>query len=414
MLIFFRTLRITALCLVLAAVNAVAPAPALAQPDRADSPGGLDRAALQRALDAIPEAGAPGTYAAVRAGRSEWGGAAGIADLSNARPTRPDLRHRVGSITKTFVSTTLLQLVDEGRLRLDDPVGRWLPQHVPGEVGQQVTVRMLLNHTSGIGNYTDALLNSLEAIEQVRTATYAPAQLVEIGLGLPRTGAPGESFAYSNTNYILAGLIIEKVTGNDPTAEVTRRIIRPLKLTDTYFPGADPRIRGRHAGAYFAPLGVRNFAEYNMTWAWTAGELVATMDDLNTFYRALLGGRLLSAATLNEMLTVVPFDPEAPETGGYGLGIYQMATPCGSLWGHDGGVVGQITFSLHSRDASRQASFGLNISHYQLFTPEAHPIDVAWVEFLLTAHCPQDAVAATGAATPLPTPGIDSVAVRTR
>lgn len=402
-----------ALCLVLAAVNTVAPAPALAQPARADRPG-LDRAALQQALDAIPEAGAPGTYAAVRAGRSAWAGAAGIADLSNARPARPDLRHRVGSITKTFVSTTLLQLVDEGRLRLDDPVGRWLPQHVPGEVGQQVTVRMLLNHTSGIGNYTDAILNSLSAVEQMRTTTYAPAELVAIGLGMPRTGAPGEAFSYSNTNYILAGLIIGRVTGNDPTAEVTRRIIRPLKLTDTYFPGADPRIRGRHAGAYFAPLVVRNLADYNMTWAWTAGELVATMDDLNTFYRALLTGRLLSAPTMAEMLTLVPFDPAQPEAGGYGLGIYQMATPCGPLWGHDGAVVGQITFSLHSRDASRQASFALNISHYQLFTPEAHPIDVAWGEFLLTAHCPQDAGAATGATTRLPTPGIDSVAVRTR
>ncbi|WP_192772699.1 serine hydrolase domain-containing protein [Plantactinospora soyae] len=402
-----------ALCLVLAVLNTVVPAPALAQPDRADGPG-LDRAALQRALDAIPEAGAPGTYAAVRAGRSGWGGAAGIADLSNARPTRPDLRHRVGSITKTFVSTALLQLVDEGRLRLDDPVGRWLPQHVPGELGQQVTVRMLLNHTSGLGNYTDAILSSLAAVEQMRTTIYTPAELVAIGLGLPPTGAPGEKYSYSNTNYILAGLIIKRVTGNDPTAEVVRRIIRPLKLTDTYFPGSDPRIRGRHAGAYFAPLGVRNFAEYNMTWAWTAGELVATMADLNTFYRALLDGRLLSAPTLEEMLTVVPFDPAQPEIGGYGLGIYEMRTPCGSLWGHDGVVVGQITFSLHSRDASRQASFGLNISHYGLFLPEAHPIDEAWARFLLAAHCPQDAGPATRAATTLPTPGIDSLAVRTR
>ncbi|WP_203856130.1 serine hydrolase domain-containing protein [Plantactinospora mayteni] len=368
----------------------------------------LDRSALRRALAAVPAAGVPGAVAAARTGRQSWIGAAGIADLAQARPIRPWSRHRVGSITKTFVSTTLLRLVDEGALGLDDQVGRWLPDLVPGVLGQRVTVRMLLNHTSGIGNYTDVLLDSLSAVERVGSTPYSPAELVSIGLGLPRTGEPGEVFGYSNTNYILVGLVIERVTGNPATDEVTRRVIWPLRLADTYFPGGDRTIRGPHAGAYFAPLGVRNFGEYGMTWAWTAGELIATMDDLNRFFRALLGGRLLSAATLAEMLSTVPFDPEAPEFGGYGLGIYRTATPCGEVWGHDGGVIGQLTISLHSRDGGRQASLGSNLSHYQLYAAEPHPIDIAAQEFLRVAHCPDSPAGA--AWTPPSLPGIPAIA----
>lgn len=403
---FFRTLRITAASLLLGAVT-LAPAPATGQPAAPDRTGsGLDRAALQRSLAAVPAAGAPGALAAVRADRSSWGGAAGIADLSNAHPMRPQMRHRVGSITKTFAATTVLQLVDEGRLGLDDPIGQWLPQTVPGEVGQRVTVRMLLNHTSGIGNYTDALLTSLSAIEQVGKTTYTPEQLVTTGLALPRTGEPGAAFSYSNTNFILAGLLIQRVTGNDPTQEISRRILRPLRLTDTYFPGADPNIRGPHAGAYFAPLGVRDFSTYGMTWAWTAGELISTMDDLNTFFRALLGGRLLSARSMEQMLTTVPFDPEVPEAGGYGLGIYRVEGPCGPLWGHDGAVIGQLTISWHSRDGARQVSTGINISHFQFAAApgEPHPIDVAWQSFILAAGCPSTTAATAKATAPLRLP----------
>lgn len=397
--------------LLLVGTIAAVPGSATAQPAEGDRTGsGLDRAALQRGLDAVPAAGAPGALAAVRVGGSAWRGAAGIAELANARPMRPQTRHRVGSITKTFVATTLLQLMQEGRIGLEDPVGRWLPELVPGEIGQRVTVRMLLNHTSGIGNYTDALLNSLTSVAEVQNTNYAPAELATIGLNLPRTGEPGERYSYSNTNYILAGLLVERVTGNPVSAEVSRRILKPLHLVDTYFPGADPRIRGPHAGAYFAPLGVRDFSEYNMTWAWAAGELISTMEDLNTFFRALLGGRLLAGPTLDKMLTTVPMDPDVPETGGYGLGIYSLSLPCGTFWGHDGGVIGQVTVSLHSRDGARQVSSGINISHYQLFVPgESHPIDATWLGFVLAAHCPTEGVRAARATTLPALPGITAV-----
>ena len=417
-----------ALFLVTALVTALAVSPISASAAPAFSPtpaatipagrvaAGLDRPELRRLLDTVPAAGAPGALAAVRVDRQAWNGGAGIADLAKARPMRPQMRHRIGSITKTFVATTLLQLVDEGRLGLDDPVGQWLPGVLPADLGQQVTVRMLLNHTSGIGNYTDALLSSLAGVVAVGTTTYTPAELVAIGVELPVTGAPGEKHTYSNTNYILAGLLVARVTGNDPAAEVQRRILRPLRLTDTYFPGAEPTIRGPHAGAYFAPLGVRDFSTYGMTWAWTAGEMIATMADLNTFFRALLDGSLLSPATLAEMRTTVPFDPDVPAAGGYGLGIYELPTPCGSLWGHDGAVIGQVTISLHSPDGARQSSLALNISHFHV-SAEPHPFIVALNAFLMQAHCPGSAAtgsaatgdAKSGTAQPtgdLPLPGI--------
>ncbi|WP_328824337.1 serine hydrolase domain-containing protein [Verrucosispora sioxanthis] len=392
----------------LVATIAVVPASATARPDSAARPatGGPDRAALRAALAAVPEAGAPGVLVAVREGRRDWRDAAGQAYLTRPQPMRPQMRHRIGSITKTFVATTVLQLVDEGRLSLDDPIGRWLPDIVPDELGTEVTVRMLLNHTSGIGNYTNAMINSYAAIDQMRVTTYAPADLVAIGLALPPTNAPGARFSYSNTNYLLAGLLIETITGNDAAAEVQRRILRPLKLTDTFFPGTDARIRGPHSGAYFAPFGVRDLSEFNMSWAWTAGEMIATTADLNTFFRALLGGDLLSPATLDEMLTAVPMLPEQPAAGSYGLGIYSLPTPCGEFWGHDGAVIGHLTISLHSRDGARQLSSGINISHYQVGLPDPHPIDIAWNTLLGTAICPADEAGSRSAVTIAPLPSV--------
>ncbi|WP_232521476.1 serine hydrolase domain-containing protein [Micromonospora phaseoli] len=354
---------------------------------------------MRAALAAVPRSGAPGVLVAVRDDRRDWRDAAGQAVLTTPRPMQPQMRHRIGSITKTFVATTVLQLVDEGRLGLDDPIGQWLPDTVPGELGAQVTVRMLLNHTSGIGNYTNAMIDSYAAINQMQVTTYAPADLVATGLAMPPTNAPGAGFNYSNTNYVLAGLLIETVTGNDAATEVQRRILRPLRLTGTSFAGTDPKIRGTHSGAYFAPFGVRDLSEFNMSWAWTAGEMIATTADLNTFFRALLGGDLLSPATLDEMLTGVPMRPELPEAGGYGLGIYSLPTPCGEFWGHDGAVIGHLTFSLHSRDGARQVSSGINISHYQAGLPDAHPIDIAWNTLLGTAICPASEVGSRSAET---------------
>ena len=376
--------------------------PAAASPAAATAAARDDtRALLQALLEAEHDAGMPGVFAEVRDGRRAWELAAGVADVDTGRPVRPYFRHRVGSITKTFVATTVLQLVGERRLRLDAPIGRYLPDEVPGAVGQEVTVRMLLNHTSGIGNYTGAILATPDDVVRVGQTTYTPQQLIAIGLAMPATNAPGAAWSYSNTNYVILGRLIERLTGGPYSTEISRRILRPLGLRHSYFPGADPRIRGPHSAAYVPWIdgALRDFSVYNMSSAYSAGELISTPQDLNRFYRALLTGRLLRPDLLAQMQTTVPFDPAAPDAGGYGLGLYWVPTPCGRFWGHDGGTVGHVTISWHSADGRRQISLAENMAFY-----ENPAIDEARGQFLLTATCgpQQNTTRAAPAAAPGP------------
>jgi D-alanyl-D-alanine carboxypeptidase len=380
-----RKLLLAACGAALTAATLVAAAtPAGAATTTGREPGSLPDTALRATLHKITEAGLPGVFAEVRDGNDTWRGASGVADIDTNRPMRPDFQHRVGSITKTFVATALLQLVGERRVALDAPVGRYLPDFaVDG-----VTVRMLLSHTSGIGSYDRVLFTTGEDAERHRYTSFDPRELARIGLGMPRTGAPGAQWSYSNTNYILAGLVLEEVTGQPAAQEITRRIIRPLGLRQTYFPGPTTRITGPHAKAYLPWYdgSLRDFSRYHMSWAWTAGELVSSTADLDRFYRALLGGRLLRPAELTHMRATVPMDPANPARGGYGLGLYWLASPCGPAWGHDGQVFGHSTISLHSPDGRRQVTVAQNLTHYQV-PGQPDPIGAATTEFLLTGLC---------------------------
>ncbi|HLL64350.1 MAG TPA: serine hydrolase domain-containing protein [Micromonosporaceae bacterium] len=367
--------------------------------------------ALQAALDAHSAAGMPGVFAEVRVGHRTWRGAAGVADLETGAPIRPDFQHRVGSITKTFVAAALLQLVGERRIRLDAPVREYLPDLATGDHHSRVTVRMLLNHTSGIEDYFAGILRSEADLERYRTESISPRRLAEAGLALPPTNAPGERFDYSNTNYILAGLIIEAVTRRPATDEITRRVIDRLHLRDTYFPGDNPRIVGPHSRAYipWTDGEMRDFSVYNQSIFWTAGALVSTMRDLNRFYDALLFGRLLRRDLLAQMMTTVPMNPADLTEGRYGLGIYAADLPCGVAWGHDGRVWGQLTTSMHRADRARQVSLAENMSHYA-GQGVVTPIEPARRAFLGTALCgPAAGPAAptTLAATPLRLPRVD-------
>ena len=341
---------------------------------------------LQERLDAVHEAGMPGVFAEVRDGRRTYTPAAGVIDIRTQKPVRDGLRHRVGSITKTFVATTVLQLSGERRIDLDAPVSSYLPKLVKD---RPATVRQLLNHTSGIGDYDTEILSSEQDIIDVGRTTYRPEQLARIGLA----AAPTTGFSYSNTNYVLAGLIVEKVTGRSLESEVSRRILRPLKLRDTYFEGADPVIRGPHMHAYvpWPPDGeLRDFTRYNMSWAWGAGDIVSTAADLNTFFRALLTGKVLSKRLLAQMQTTVE--------GGYGLGLYRVDLPCGTFWGHDGGTIGHQTISWHSADGRTQMTYAHSMAFYQTSPTEQHPIDVATNAFIMAALCGDAAPAARSAA----------------
>ncbi|MEU8528763.1 serine hydrolase domain-containing protein [Streptomyces sp. NPDC048629] len=357
----------------------------------------LDRAALRTALDAFHEAGMYGAHSTVRDGSARWRGATGFADIDTRQPMRADMEHRIGSITKTFTAVAVLQQSARGRIDLDAPIGRYLPELVPGERGRQVTVRMLLNHTSGIGDYVlPAFPGILEdpgkALDANRFRHIEPEELVRLGLAAP-AAAPLGKHAYSNTNYILAGLLLEKVTGQDAEAYITRNVIRRAGLKHTYFP-ASAKLSGPHPKMYESFFGLiepaRDYSEYDMSWAWTVGAMVSTPSDLATFYRLLLSGKLLGAAELREMKTTVPaYDPPAGEEVRmrYGLGLYTLRLPSGGwYWGHDGGVFGAGTWALSTEDGRRQATIAYNLMKYQRYeedgTPKPDPVTNALVAYM--------------------------------
>ncbi|MBT2442452.1 beta-lactamase family protein [Streptomyces sp. ISL-36] len=345
----------------------------------------LDRAALRASLDAFHEAGMYGAWSAVRDGSAQWRGATGVADVDTGRPARTDFEHRIGSITKTFTAVGVLQQVGAGRIDLDAPIGRYLPDLVPGERGRQITVRMLLNHTSGIADYVlpafpGVLENPGKVLDEHRSRHIAPEELVRLGLAAPPVAERGKH-SYSNTNYILAGLLLKRVTGQEPEAYLTRNVIHKAGLRHTYFPRS-PYIRGPHAGMYESMFGLidppRDYSVYDMSWAGTAGALVSTTRDLNDFYRTLLSGRLLGPAELRAMKTTVPAyetPPGEEPLMRYGLGIYTLRMPSGGwYWGHDGAVFGAGTWALSTEDGSRQVAVGYNLMKYQRFDDQGNPL----------------------------------------
>ncbi|MFE6866637.1 serine hydrolase domain-containing protein [Kitasatospora sp. NPDC057692] len=306
----------------------------------------------------MTQGGLPGILAEVRDGERSWFGTAGAADTGTGRPRSRQDRFRIGSISKTFVATVLLQLAAEGRLGLDDTVERWLPG-VMG--GSGASLRMLLQHTSGIFNYTD----DQEALN--RRPTHSPESLLRIALAHPPVFAPGTGWAYSNTNYVLAGMIAERAAGRGLAEEIDARIARPLGLTGTYLPPAgDPAIRGPHARHYTrlfrtdpgAP--VHDATEFEPSVFWAAGGMISTAGDLNRFLGALLGGRLLPPDGLREMLTTVPTRDWIADAE-YGLGLSSVRLPGGeTVWGMGGALFGSWTYAYGARDGRHLVAVNVN------------------------------------------------------
>jgi D-alanyl-D-alanine carboxypeptidase len=313
---------------------------------------------IQRLLDrSVSRGGLPGILVEIRDGDRQWFGTAGVADTVTGRRRAPQDRFRIGSITKTFVATVLLRLVAEDRLDLDDPVDRWLPGHCDG----RVTVRMLLGHTSGLFNYTDDLgaLNS--------RPHHSPDSLLRIADSHPPLFTPGTDWAYSNTNYLLAGLIIERISDHMLADVIADRITRPLGLPATYLPrGSDQMIDGPHSRHYTklfrtepgAP--VHDATELDPSVFWAAGAMISTATDLNRFFGALLGGRLLPPALQRALVATRPTHDWLPNAG-YGVGLSSLRLPDGrTLWGMGGALFGSWSYSYGTRDGAHLLTVNAN------------------------------------------------------
>jgi D-alanyl-D-alanine carboxypeptidase len=312
---------------------------------------------LQQILDsavANPKTVFPGTALYVSQPElGTWAGAAGKGNIDPATPMKPYDRFRAGSIMKPFVATVVLQLFEEGKLALDDRLAAVLPQDVVARVadGDRITVRMLLNHTSGIPEYSDELHERMVVADPHRV--WEVEEVLEMAAAHPRQFEPGEGSAYSNTDYNLLGLVIEEATGESWRAVVLERIIDRLDLENTSLPGpGDVSVGSGAAHGYMLLNGeLRDFADIDPSVAGAAGghALVTTTEDLARFLDALLAGELFEQPeTLEEMLTFVEATDENPYLVGYGLGIERWELPGGvEVIGHFGETAGYRAFVGH-------------------------------------------------------------------
>ena len=341
------------------------------------APAAPQPAGLQQALDAVIAAGAVGAVAEVRTDHGTWRSVSGAAEFNGSRPEPQDL-FRAGSVTKTFLATVVLQLVQEHKLRLDDKLVNLLPQTagvVPN--AENITVEQLLTHTSGLADFMgDMPLNPPSAFLAVRWKTWDPWEMVKLAAAHPSTEQG--KYKYSNAGYQLLGMIIQRVTRHPYGSEIKHRVIDRLHLQGTTMPGTDPFIHGPHLHGYL-PVDGQPFdlTVMNPSVFGAAGEIVSTTADLNRFFDALLHGKLLRRDLLAKM--------EKPPAGStYGMGLRKRTLTCGvTAYGNDGDALTYLTYSFTTEDRRRQVTVSLTP-----WGPDRNSTDDAVDALVEKALCP--------------------------
>ncbi|MDX2528356.1 serine hydrolase domain-containing protein [Streptomyces europaeiscabiei] len=324
-------------------------------------PGGLGRgvtARLDKAVaDVRREAGIPGVAVGLwMPGKGCYVRATGVADTVTRRRMTTDQFMRIGSETKTFTVTALLELVDDHLIRLGDPISRYV-RGVPN--GARITLRHLAEMRSGLFPYS-ADSDFARALLSDPGRSFAPRELLAYGFRHPNTFAPGEEFQYSNTNLVLIGLVVEKVGGRPLADFIRERVLRPARLRHTLFP------EGRefpepHAHGYTNQTlsgEIEDATDWNPSWAWAAGALISDLHDLRRWARIVATGTLLSPQTQRERLRMLPTG--FPGTS-YGLGIFDS----GGWIGHNGSIPGyqSVTVYLPSRKATLVLLLNTDVTH---------------------------------------------------
>ncbi|MFD0266171.1 serine hydrolase domain-containing protein [Streptomyces sp. NPDC127106] len=328
-----------------------------------------DRPELQKAIQEIVDSGIAGVSLRVHDERGQWVGSAGVRELGEAGRPPADGHVRIGSNTKTFTATLVLQLVAEGRIGLDTPVADYLPAF---GLDRRITVRMLLQHTSGVFNFTGELYDdgtvargipaTISGKEWVdnRFKTYRPEELVRLALSKPARFEPGTDWSYSNTNYVLARLLVEETTGRSCAEQTQERILGPLGLSGTVVPGASPEIPEPHAHAYYryedgGQQKTVDVTRHDPSWISAGGDMISTTQDLHTFLSALVCGELLPAPLLAEMR-----EPHPKSGFGLGLRVEDLGPAGGTVLFHNGGYGGHAALMYSTPDGSKTLTAALN------------------------------------------------------
>ncbi|MCX5191160.1 serine hydrolase [Streptomyces sp. NBC_00268] len=366
--------RHLAVALGVATLLAAEVATAVAQPA---GPSPIEQ--LRQDTEAIHALGISGVQARVIApdGRQSVA-TSGTADLNTGRPVPSDGYFRMASTSKTLVATVVLQLEAEGRLSVADTVDHWLPGVVRGNGndGSRITIRQLLQHTNGIHDDLPGYTTPEEYYQQ-RYDVYGPEQLVARAMAHPPDFPPGEGWEYSNTGYVVLGMIIQKATGHPAHQVIEDRVLRPLGLDQTRWMGTSPTLPRPHAKAYqlFGPGSVVDVTDQISVDSEILSFVTTTRDE-NGLFRALLAGRLLPTRQLAEMKQIVPVSAEVQQLwpgGRYGLGLVERPLSCGgTYWSHEGGDGGYITHNGVTDDGRRSAV--VSMSEARGDTPE-HILD---------------------------------------
>ena len=333
-------------------------------------------ATMMRAMtQAMKDNAVPGFVILVRSPKGDWETVFGTAEIGTSKPWSVNDHFRVGSITKTMTGTVILQLAQEGKLALTDPVAKYIAG-VPN--GDKITIANLAEMRSGLFNYTaDPKFN--RTLDQEPKKAWTPAEMLRIAFSHPLNAAPDTEFEYSNTNTVLLGLIIEKLSGMSASDAFRKRIFEPLGLKQTSLPLPaewalpNPHPQGyqfltnaevvdsyavpkdKLAAALDGTLKPLNYTDANPSWGWTAGSAISTAGDLATYVKALVGGGLLNAKMQKIRLDSVR--QMSPSTG-YGLGIAKF----GPMYGHNGELPGFSSFMAYDPKTHTTLIIGANLT----------------------------------------------------
>ncbi len=318
----------------------------------------LDPTALQAAIDDLDHPPATAAQLWVGGTAGGWYGTSGVADVRTERVPRPDDRFRVGSITKVFVATVVLQLVDERRVDLDAPIQRYLPGLLPADFAP-ITVAQLLTHTSGLPDHVGIPNPTTpEEVFEHRFDEWTPEEWVATATRRPLKFAPGTKQEYRGVNYVLAAMLVDRITERPYGDAVAERILRPLGLARTVVPGDDPRIHGPHVHGYLTMSDgrLRDITAYDMSSCRGEGDMISTARDLDRLIAALFAGDLLPPHLMRKMFTLPPDDVLMVDgtPARYSTGL-QTATVGGvELWGKTGEQWGYKNAAFSTRDGARR------------------------------------------------------------